>query len=133
MVTQARLRHPSLTFEVGDLRSVMRPPAARGWALITAWYALVHLAESELPVAVGALARVLDEDGVLALALYVGDEVRPGSPMRAEPVDLEYVCHSREAVLAAVRACGLTQIEWYERGPLAGESEVTRLYVIARR
>ncbi len=68
MVAQARDRFPDIGFEVGDLTRLLRPPTAPGWGAVVAWYSLVHLAGSELPDAVGALARVLDDDGWLALA-----------------------------------------------------------------
>ena len=48
MVEEARGRFPDLTFNVGNLTGLLRPPAAAGWGAITAWYALVHLAGSEL-------------------------------------------------------------------------------------
>ncbi len=46
-------RFPDVEFEVGDLRSLLRPPAAPAWQAVVAWYALVHLAGSELAAARG--------------------------------------------------------------------------------
>ena len=67
-----------------------------------AWYALVHLAGSELAEAVGALTRVLAPGGWLALALHVGDEVWHLDELCGEPVDLDFVLHDQAEVLAAV-------------------------------
>ena len=67
MVELARDAHPDLTFDVGDLRRVLRPPAADGWAAVVAWYSLVHLAPSELPDALGGLARTLRPGGLLVM------------------------------------------------------------------
>jgi uncharacterized protein YceH (UPF0502 family) len=134
MVSEARRRFPALTFEVGDLHDLLRPPAASGWGAVTAWYALVHLAGSELAPAVTGLARVLRPGGWLALALHLGDEVRHADALWDQPVDVDFVLHDRAEVLAAVRAAGLTDVEWYHRGPLADvEVETERLYVLGRR
>ena len=133
MVEEARTRFPGLTFSVGNLTSLLRPPAASGWGAITAWYALVHLAGSELSPAVASLARVLVPGGWLALALHAGSDVHHADELMDQPVDVDFVLHDPEDVLAAVRAAGLVDVEWYLRGPLAGEVETERLYVLGRR
>lgn len=134
MVAEARRRFPDLRFEVGDLTALLRPPDAPGWSAVTAWYALVHLAGSEVAPAVAALVRVLRPGGWLALALHLGDEVRHADELWDQAVDVDFVLHDAATVLDAVRAAGLTDLEWYVRGPLAGvEVETDRLYVLARR
>jgi hypothetical protein len=134
MVAEARRRFPDLTFAVGDLTDLLRPPAASGWGAITGWYALVHLAGSELAPAVASLTRVLAPGGWLALAVHVGAEVRHADELFGQPVDVDFVLHDRDEVLAAVRAAGLVDVEWYLRGPYAGAEVATeRLYVLARR
>ncbi len=134
MVAEARRRFPDLAFEVGDLTALLRPPTAAGWGAITAWYALVHVAPSELGPAVGSLARVLAPGGWLALALHTGTEVRHADVLWDQPVDVDFVLHDTATVLAAVRGAGLTDLEWYLRSPLPDvEVETERLYVLARR
>ena len=134
MVELARDAHPDLTFDVGDLRRVLRPPAADGWAAVVAWYSLVHLAPSELPDALGGLARTLRPGGLLALATHVGVEVRHHDEWWGHPVDLDFALHDPSRVLAAVQAAGLRVEERYVRGPLADvEVGTDRLYVLARR
>lgn len=134
MVAQARRRFPGIEFEVGDLRHLLRPPAAPAWRAVVAWYALVHLAGSELAAAVAALVRVLAPGGWLALAVHVGDEVRQVDELCGEPVDLQFVLHDRAEVLAAVAAAGLVEVEWYLRGPYGDtEAATDRLYVLGRR
>jgi uncharacterized protein YceH (UPF0502 family) len=132
MVEEARRRFPDLRFSVGDLTGLLRPPAASGWGAITAWYALVHLAGSELAPAIGSLARVLAPGGWLALALHGGAEVHHADELMGEPVDVDFVLHDPEAVVAAMRAAGLVDVEWYLRGPLEGEVETDRVYVLGR-
>jgi hypothetical protein len=47
---------------------------------------------------------------------------------------LDFVLHDPATVVAAVKAAGLTDVEWYLRGPHEWRDETTqRLYVVARR
>lgn len=134
MVTRARADYPDLTFEVGDFMRLLRPPRAAGWSAIVAWYALVHLAGSELPGAVAALARTLDTGGQLALAVHVGEEIRHVTDWWGHEVDVLFVLHDPQAVRDAVTSAGLMIDEWYIRGPLAEvEAETQRLYVLAHK
>jgi uncharacterized protein len=134
MVDEARRRFPDLTFAVGSFSDLLRPPADAGWGAITAWYALVHLAGSELAPAVASLARVLLPGGWLALAVHAGAEVRHVEELWEQQVDVDFVLHDPDEVLAAVRSTGLVDVEWYLRGPYAGaEVETERLYVLGRR
>ena len=135
MVVEAQRRHPDVGYEVGDLRRLMRPAAAVGWGAVLGWYSLIHLAASELPGAVAALARPLASGGLLVLGLHAGDDVRRvTSWFEVEVPALEFVLHDRAAVVAAVQAAGLIDVEWYLRGPHERRGETTqRLYVVARR
>ena len=134
MIEQARRRFPHLGFSVGDLAGLLRPPSAAGWGAITAWYALVHLAGSELAPAIASLARVLLPGGWLAVAVHAGAEVRRVDELFGERVDVDFVLHDPQEVVSAVRDAGLVDVEWYLRGPYAdAEAETERLYVLARR
>ena len=132
MIAVANREFPDLDFSVGSLSTLLRPRTAAGWGAVLAWYSLVHLAGSELGPAVVALARTLASGGVLAVALHVGDEVRHVTELVGEPVDLDFVQHDPAQVLAAFTAAGLTQVEWYRRGPVATEAQTERLYVLGR-
>ncbi len=134
MVAQARSRFPGLTFEVGDLRDLMRPTAGPGWGAVLAWYSLIYLAESELAGAVQALARPLAPGGLLVLAMHAGQGVRTADEWFGQRVELEVVLHDPQAVCDVVAGAGLVEVEWYQRGPIASRDETTqRLYVLARR
>jgi uncharacterized protein len=134
MVTEARRRFPVASFEVGDLRRLGRPPAASGWAAVLGWYSLIHLAGSELPEAVAALARPLSPGGWLVLAVHAGAEVRHLDEWFGHEVDLDFVLHEPTSVVAMVEAAGLVDIEWYRRGPVTARGETTeRLYVVGRK
>jgi uncharacterized protein len=134
MVDEARRRYPGVRYQVGDLRRLMRPNTYDGWGAVLAWYSLIHLGASELPAAIGSLARPLRSNGWLVLALHAGAEVRTITDWFGHEVDLDVVLHDAAEVVAIVEHAGLRDIEWYHRGPLTSRGETTqRLYVLARK
>jgi uncharacterized protein YceH (UPF0502 family) len=134
MIEEARRRFPDGTYEVGDLRRLMRPTTAPGWSAVLAWYSLIHLAPSELPGAVESLARPLVPGGLLVLAMHAGTEVRHVDAWFDHDVDLDFVLHEPADVVRVVEAAGLVEVEWYRRGPYPRRGETTeRLYVLARK
>jgi hypothetical protein len=134
MIDEARRRYPGVSYEVGDLRQLMRPSTHDGWGAVLAWYSLVHLAESELPAAIASLAPPLRPSGWLVLALHAGAEVRTITDWFGHEVDLDFVLHDTTEVIAIVERAGLIDVEWYQRGPFASRGETTqRLYVLARK
>ena len=137
MVAQARAREPDVQVVQG---SFVVPPMPRGgdprdpgWALVTAWYAFVHLAQTELSPTIAALTRVLRRGGVLALATHVGNEVQHPGDLWGVATDLDFVLHDAPAVVAAAETAGLVDIEWYRRSPLPQEPPTERLYLRGRR
>jgi uncharacterized protein YceH (UPF0502 family)/SAM-dependent methyltransferase len=134
MVAEARRRFPELDIAVADLRSLPAPDRGAGWALITAWYALVHLATSELAGAVAALARALAPGGRLAVALHEGSDVKTADDWFGRGVALDFTLHPRAAVVDAFAAAGLVEVEWYLRSPSSPtEAQTERIYVVGRR
>ncbi|HEY0949691.1 DUF480 domain-containing protein [Nocardioides sp.] len=133
MIAEARRRFPDGSYEVGDLRRLMRPTTAPGWSAVLAWYSLIHLAPAELPEAVEALVRPLAPGGWLVLALHAGTGVRHVEEWFEQPVALDFVLHRPDQVVSVLNAAGLTDVEWYLRGPHAQRQETTeRLYVVGR-
>ncbi len=138
MVAEARERHPGVRYDVGDLRRLIRPESAVGWGAVLGWYSLIHLAGSELPDALAALARPLAPGGLLVLGLHAGQEVRHVDTWFDVDVSgdggLDVVGHDPTDVVAAVEAAGLVDVEWYVRGAHTrlGEGS-SRLYVLGRR
>lgn len=134
MIDEARGLFPDVEFQVGDLTTMLRPRAAAGWSAITAWYAFVHMATSELPDVLAGLARLLVPGGRLAFALHAGEAVWHVDELGGAPVDLDFVLHDAREVVEAVNAAGLVDVEWYLRSPLPDvEAPTERLYVMARR
>jgi uncharacterized protein YceH (UPF0502 family) len=134
MVSEASARFPGRGFEVGDLRRLTRPATSFGWAAVVAWYSLIHLAATEMPDAVAALARPLAPGGWLVLGLHSGAEVRHRDEWFGQEVDLDFVLHDPAFVVGVVEAAGLVDVEWYLRGALSARGETTqRLYVVGRK
>jgi len=133
MVEQARARFHGVRYDVGDLTRLIRPENADGWGAVLGWYSLIHLAGSEFPAAVAALARPLAPGGILVLAGHAGQQVREVTSWFGQDVDLVAVLHDPGDVVAAVTAAGLQHVEWYVRGPIEARQETTdRYYVMAR-
>jgi len=134
MIEAARKRFPDGTYQVGDLRQLMRPTSAEGWSAVLAWYSLIHLSPSELPGAIGALSRPLAPGGWLVLAMHAGNAVRHNATWFDREIDLDFVFNERAEVVALLEQTGLMDIEWYLRGPITARSETTeRLYVVGRK
>jgi uncharacterized protein YceH (UPF0502 family) len=134
MVAEARRRHPGVTYQVGDLRQLLRPATHDGWGAVLAWYSLVHLAPSELPEAVTSLVRPLRPGGWLVLALHAGVEVRSVTEWFGHQVELDFVLYDPAEVVAAVERAGLRDVEWYQRSRLVARGETTeRFYLLARK
>jgi len=134
MVDEARRRHPGVSYQVGDLRRLIRPTTHDGWGAVLAWYSLIHLAASELAAAINSLARPLRANGWLVLALHAGAEVRTATDWFGHEIDLDFVLHDPAEIVAIVERTGLLDIEWYHRGPVIARGETTeRLYLLARK
>jgi uncharacterized protein YceH (UPF0502 family) len=135
MVDEARRRHPGVSYEVGDLRRLMRPTTSDGWGAVLAWYSLIHLAPSELPDAVAALVRPIRPGGWLVLAMHAGPAgVRHCDSWFDLDISLDFVFHGPARVRQVVEEAGLTDVEWYHRGPVLSRGETSeRLYVLARK
>lgn len=131
MVNTARRHYPDLRFTVGSMFNLLKPPAAQGWAAITCWYGMVHLAESELQQAFSSFARVLAPGGQVAVALHVGSEVRHLDQFLEHPVDIDFVLQSADTVGAAATQAGLRVDEWYLRGSYPDEVQTERFYLLA--
>jgi uncharacterized protein len=134
MVDEARRRYPGVSYQVGDLRRLIRPTTHDGWGAVLAWYSLIHLAASELAAAITSLARPLRANGWLVLALHAGAEVRTVTDWFGHEIDLDFVLHDPAEIVAIVERTGLLDIEWYHRGPVIARGETTeRLYLLARK
>ena len=112
----------------------MRPITATGWSAVLAWYSLIHLAASELPDALAALARPLLPGGWLVVGLHTGARIRHLDEWFDAPVDLDFVLHDLAEVVRLVEDAGMTEVEWYHRGANQARGEISeRLYVVGHK
>ena len=120
-------RFPDGDYQVGDLRRLMRPTSAPGWSAVLAWYSLIHLAASELPDALAALDPAAAPG---RLARRRPARRRRGPPQRRAGSTCRSTSTSssttRPRWCALVEAAGLTDVEWYHRGPITARGETTR-------
>ncbi len=133
MVEEARRRYPQASYDVGDLRRLMRPTTADGWGAVLAWYSLVHTTPAEMPEVLAALVRPLRPGGWLVYAGHAGSEtVRKDEWFDAE-VSLDFLLQEPAAVAGLFSAAGLVDVEWYRRAPVTARGETTeRAYVLGR-
>ncbi|KAA1429160.1 DUF480 domain-containing protein [Nocardioides antri] len=133
MVEQARARFPQASYDVGDLRRLMRPPAADGWGAVLAWYSLVHTTPAEMPEILAALVRPLRPGGWLVYAGHAGNGLVHRDDWFDEQVDLDFVLQEPAAVATLFERAGLVDVEWYRRAPVTARGESTeRAYVLGR-
>ena len=70
----------------------------------------------------------------MAVGLHTGPETRHLDEWFGHEVDLDFTLHDPDTVVGAFHTAGLTEVEWYRRGPYAAVAETTnRLYVLGRR
>ncbi len=133
MVEQARTRFPQASYDVGDLRRLMRPVAADGWGAVLAWYALVHTTPAEMPEALAALVRPLRPGGWLVYGGHAGNGHVHRDDWFDAPVDLDFVLQEPADVATLFERAGLVDVEWHRRGPATARDERTeRAYVLGR-
>ncbi|MGV8907709.1 MAG: DUF480 domain-containing protein [Propionicimonas sp.] len=131
MIARAKANFGDLDFEVRRFDQLVRPRNAAAWGAIVAWYSFVHLAPSELAPTIRTVGATLRPGGVLALAVHLGDGIVHASELFGTPVELDFVTHDRDEVIAAVAQAGMVVDEWFERSPVPSEAQTVRLYVLA--
>lgn len=125
----ARRRHPAVSFQVGSFASLLRPPSAPAWSAVVAWYAIGHLAPSELGSVFAEWVRVLAPGGTLALAALVGDgSWHTPAGVGEEPAEVR---HDPARIRSELVKAGLTVAEWYLCGTGAAPGPAS-LMVLAR-
>jgi SAM-dependent methyltransferase len=72
MIQEAQRLNPDIRFREGNMLALDIPDATL--AGIAAFYAIVNMPKTSLPVVFGEMSRVLQPGGLLLLAFHVGDE-----------------------------------------------------------
>jgi SAM-dependent methyltransferase len=131
MVETARRASPGPDYRVGDLLALDLPDGSLGGAIV--FYAIVHLAPADLARPFAELRRVLRPDGLALVSFHAGGHVVHADELFGVDVSLDFHFHAPAGVRRALEAAGLS-VEWdVRRGPVAGEVQTDRCYLLARR
>ncbi|MGL5928448.1 MAG: methyltransferase domain-containing protein [Dermatophilaceae bacterium] len=133
MLAMARRDHPDLDVREGSLLSLPLDDASFDGVVL--WYSLIHLTDTELPVALAEAFRVVRPGGCVLAAFQVGDgpwDVGRGLRDRGHAVAL--VRHQRgvEPMLDAVAAVGFVEEARLVRAPVGPERH-PQAFLLARR
>ena len=132
MVAQARARHPDLEFSAGSMTALPAPDGS--WDGLVCFYALIHMIEdADVRTALAEFRRVLDDGGLLLLAVHAGEEVRHSEEWFGAPVDVSFRFFdpgwlSAELDRASFTVEALTRRQPYPDAEVAAE----RAYFLAR-
>jgi SAM-dependent methyltransferase len=131
VVVVARQRQPGLEFRVADMRAL---PAADGsLAGIVAFYSVIHLPRTQIPVALAEFRRALAPGGRLLIAMHGGSGEIISEQAFGHPAPIYATLVTMAELTAAARGAGLVVDYQHERAPYAGEHPTPRLYLGARR
>ena len=129
MLAHARERHPTLAFELGDMRAL--PLADDSFAAIACFYALIHLQRAEVPTALGEMRRVLRPGGRLVLAVHVGEGEHHVDNWFERGVSFEATLFTAAELVQLVTDAGFADCQATARDPYEGEHPTSRLYIRA--
>jgi SAM-dependent methyltransferase len=136
MIERARTLHPEMTFEVGSMTALDVPD--RRYQGIVAFYSIIHLSsDAEVRAALGEFHRVLSADGLLLVAVHLGehgDEIEHSEEMLGVHVDVDFRFFDIEALAATIEDSGFRLAARLIRAPYPdAEVQTTRGYLLARR
>jgi ubiquinone/menaquinone biosynthesis C-methylase UbiE len=133
MLEQARKLNPDIPFKEGNLLSLELED--RTLVGITAFYAIVNIEETSLPLVFREMQRVLQPGGLLLLSFHTGDQVHHVQEMWGKPVALTFFYFNPPAIRRYLEAAGFAVEQIIERGPYAPEVEhqTHRAYIFARK
>ena len=131
MIADARSSFPALTFRVGDMFAL--PYADGSVAGIAAFYAIVHVPTAELLAPFREFYRVLVPGGLTAIAFHAGAETVHVDELFGCATSLDFVFHSPEVVVAALREVGFSLEARLDRRPYQAEHPSERTYLLARK
>jgi ubiquinone/menaquinone biosynthesis C-methylase UbiE len=132
MVEQARRLNPGTAFRQGNMLALDLPDNAL--AGIVAFYAIVNIPSSSLPVVFEEMARVLEPGGVLFLAFHAGDQTLREEELWGHPIAMDFFLFQPSDIRILLEAAGLAVEEVVERDPYPEvEFQSRRAYIFARK
>jgi SAM-dependent methyltransferase len=101
---------------------------------ILAFYAIVHLSNTELDAAVREMYRALQPGGTTFLSFHIGEDTRHIDEFLGKQVDIEFQFFRTERVVTSLEQAGFHGIEPVEREPYPdAEHPSRRAYVFATK
>jgi ubiquinone/menaquinone biosynthesis C-methylase UbiE len=132
MLAQARLRHTDLEFTQGSMLTL--PADDASWNGIVSFYSIIHLLDNaDVRTALREFRRVLAPDGLLLLAVHIGDEVRHLDEWFGAQVDVSFRFFDSSWLTTELTAIGLTVEALTRRRPYPDVEVATdRAYFLCR-
>jgi hypothetical protein len=132
MLAVASALNPEIDFAIGDVLAL--DAADHTWLGALAFYSLIHLSPSHIPIALCELARVLRQKAPFLLAFHVGDETRHIDEWWERPVSLDTYFFGVDWFSAQLAEAGFGVEDVTVRPPYVGhEVETQRAYIRAAR
>jgi len=129
MVTLARRRYPSIEFRQGSMTAMEIPD--QSLTGLVAFYSVIHVPDSHLPVVFSEFRRVLRPGGLLLVSFQVGDEERHLSEWHGHRVDMHAYLRQPETIARSLEDAGLSVVLRVVREPEPAEA-MDRCYLMAR-
>jgi SAM-dependent methyltransferase len=121
-----------MEFRQGNMLALDLPDNAL--AGIVAFYAIVNIPSSSLPVVFKEMARVLEPGGVLFLAFHAGDQTLREEELWGHPIAMDFFFFQPSDIRILLEAAGLAVEEVVERDPYPEvEFQSRRAYIFARK
>ncbi|MGO9338339.1 MAG: class I SAM-dependent DNA methyltransferase [Terracidiphilus sp.] len=133
MIDQARRLNPGIDFQEGNMLDLDLPDESL--AGIAAFYAIVNIPETLLPVVFQEMERVLHPGGLLVLAFHIGDEALHVEELWGQPISMTFYLFEPSGIRQLLEAAGFEIEETVERDPYAPdvEHQTRRAYILARK
>jgi SAM-dependent methyltransferase len=132
MVAQARARHPGLEFRTGSMTAL--PSGDGEWDGLVSFYSLIHMIDdADLRAALAEFRRVLEDQGLLLLAVHAGQEVRHSTEWFGAAVDVSFRFFDPDWLTAELDRAGFAVQAVTRRQPYPDAEVATeRAYLLAR-
>jgi SAM-dependent methyltransferase len=130
MVDEARRRNPQIEFREGDMRRLDLPD--QSLAGIVCFYSIIHLARDDVVSVLGEQRRVLEPEGLLLLAVHIGEGEVHTERWFDKPVSIDATFYGRDEMEAYLREAGFQVERFEEREPYPNvEYQSRRGYALA--
>lgn len=132
MVAQARLLHPDIHFEQGDMRTLKLDSDSLGG--IVAFYCIIHIPRGEVTDVLRELKRVLKPGGRLLVGFHRGQDVLHRDELWGQAVSLDFALFETNEMSGYLREAGFLVDEVIEREPYPEiEYPSQRAYIFAHK